>query len=373
MGKGKNIPAIVRESGLLAPGDQILAGVSGGADSVCLFLVLKELAQEIGFTLGVVHVEHGLRGSESKADAAFVQKLCEKNGIPFCLKEVDVRAEKTTHISEEETARNLRREAFLEAADTMYPDKDVKVALAHNADDQAETVLMHLIRGTGLKGLCGMQAEAPLAGWMPVSFDKDTSQMQCVEQSLEKKGESDSAGRSVRQLRIIRPLLSITRAEIEVWLAACGQEFRTDATNFEDSYTRNRIRHNILPMLIAINPQAVTHIGQTARTLQEIEDEIEKNAIFAANEAIINLKLNRVLVAAYPPEVQNRIIKAWIYKRNQTVRNVSSTHIRAVSALFSAPNGTKLDIPGAYRVRVEGDYLVWEEKSGRNAPNDKKG
>ena len=334
-----DIPAVVRRTGLLAVGDRVAAGVSGGADSVCLLLVLKELAVEIGFSLSVVHVEHGIRGEQSRADAAFVRRLCEKLGVAFVLKEVDVRASVSTHVSEEEAARNLRRDALCEAAEALYGKVPVKVALAHNADDQAETVLLHLIRGTGVKGLCGMRTQTVLNN----------------------------------EISIIRPLLTVSRAGIEEWLAVQGQEYRTDATNLEDIYMRNRIRHRILPLLSEMNTQAVTHIGRTAQALQEIEDGLSRKADIAANEAIIELRLNRIIAAAYPPETQNRIIKAWIYKRNHTVRNTSSAHIGAVRALLEAPNGTRADIPGAYRVRVDGDYLIWEEKTGRNAPNGRTG
>ncbi len=330
----------VKRTGLLAEGDNVVAGVSGGADSVCLFLVLLELKDKIGFDFSVLHVEHGIRGEESKADARFVERLCEVNGVRFFMKEVDVPSERKSHVSEEETARNLRRAAFFEAADVLYPEKEVKVALAHNADDQAETILLHLVRGTGIKGLGAME---------------------------EKKELQATNGRRVT---LIRPLLEVERREIEGCLASRGQSYCTDATNGEDAYTRNYLRHHVIPKLRELNEQAIPHMGRTAAVVREVDREIEGVAIEIAREIIINGRLNRVYAAACPEEVRNRVIKSWIYKKNGTVRNVSSTHIKTVDGLLAAANGTRADIPGRFRVRVEGDFLVWEEKTGRNAPDN---
>ncbi len=331
----------IRKTGVLAEGDHIVAGVSGGADSVCLLLLLLEIKNILKFDFSVLHVEHGIRGEESKADAAFVKCLCEKHRVRFLLKEVDVPAAKSTHVSEEETARNLRREAYAEAAALLYPGENVKIALAHNADDQAETVLMHLVRGTGLKGLGGMEAMA----------------------ELDMRG-----GRDGTKLQIVRPLLTVERREIEDYLRARGQEYRTDATNAEDAYTRNFLRHHVLPRLRELNTGAVVHIGRTADAVREVERELQEKTGDLLDEVIMDGRLNRVYLAACPQELQSRLIKAWIFKKTGTVRNISKTHIDAVCSLLTAANGTKTDIPGAYRARVEKEYLVWEKKNGRNAP-----
>ncbi len=327
----------VRQTGLLCKRDRVIAGVSGGADSVCLFLVLKELSEEIGFSLAALHVEHGIRGEDSREDAAFVENLCKKTDTPFLLKEVDVPEAKTTHISIEETARNLRRQAFVEAAAYFFAGEDVKIALAHNAEDQAETVLLHLVRGTGVKGLGGMEEAAPLAPGVG----------------------------------IIRPLLAVERAEIEAYLEEKKQPYRTDATNDEDAYTRNYIRHHILPELKRLNQQAIKHIGQTSAAMRQVESERRQKADELSQEVILDGKLNRIYAASAPPEMQSRLIRAWIWKQNGTVRNITSKHIAAVRALLTAPNGTKSDIPGAYRARADGDWLIWEKKDGRNAPKGK--
>ena len=351
-GSGKRIMTAVKTTGLLKSGDRVIAGVSGGADSVCLLFVLHALSKELDFSLAVLHVEHGIRGAASREDAEFVRQLCAEYRIPFWMKAVDVPSARRSHVSEEETARNLRRNAYREATAYFYSGEPVKIALAHNAEDQAETVLMHLIRGTGLKGLCGMEQEALLH---PENKGTETT-------------ETEADGVEVTSLHIIRPLLSVQRKEIESYLNSVDQTFRTDQTNTEDAYTRNYLRHHILPELQKLNDRATTHIGETAAALRNIERELEEDLEKTVNEIVVNNRFNRIYAAAYPQETQNRLIKSWIYKKNGTVRNISSTHIRAVCALLCAPNGTKADIPGKYRIRVEGEWLVWEEKSGRNAP-----
>ena len=193
---------------MIAPGDTVVAGVSGGADSVCLFLMLCELAEEIDFHLAVVHVNHKIR-PEAAADAAYVEELCKSRNIPFILEEKDVKeyaGEK--HLSEEEAGREVRYQAFEEALGKYgscsgEKEGQGRIAVAHNANDRAETMLFHLFRGTGLTGAGGIRA--------------------------------------VRG-HIVRPLLCLRREEIEEYLGKKGVFFCIDRTNLEDTYTRNRIR-----------------------------------------------------------------------------------------------------------------------------------
>ena len=149
--------------GLVKSGDVVLAGVSGGADSVCLLLMLLEYRKHCDFFLEAVHVEHGIRGDASRRDAAFVKRLCEKRGVCCRIYPVDVPAYAKGHgLGVEEAARKLRYECFREAAED-YDGRPVKIALAHHADDNAETMLFRLIRGSGLHGLYGMRPARRLA------------------------------------------------------------------------------------------------------------------------------------------------------------------------------------------------------------------
>ena len=225
----KRIMAFMKEHHMAEEGDCILAAVSGGADSVCLLLILQELAQAGKIRLCAVHVEHGIRGEDSRKDACFVEEICRQHRIPckifHCQAMEYARAHKMTV---EEGARILRYGFFEQAAEIFRADR---IAVAHNQNDCAETILFHLARGTGLKGLCGIP---------PVRDN------------------------------IIRPLLCVKRREIEAFLAAEGQIFCQDKTNETLDYTRNRVRHQILPVLEEINSEAVAHMNQAAEQAAEL-------------------------------------------------------------------------------------------------------
>ena len=228
--------------GLVKSGDVVLAGVSGGADSVCLLLMLLEYRKHCDFLLEAVHVEHGIRGDASRRDAAFVKKLCEKRGVCCRIYPVDVPAYAKGHgLGVVEAARKLRYECFREAAED-YDGRPVKIALAHHADDNAETMLFRLIRGSGLHGLYGMRPARRLA----------------------------------EGVTVIRPLLGMERAEIEAYLKAQGQPYCRDATNEDTDYSRNRIRHKVMPELKAVNTGAVHHMMQSAQMLRELSDYLEE-------------------------------------------------------------------------------------------------
>ena len=198
----------------------LVIGVSGGADSVCLLLLLEKVCKERGILPVVVHIEHGIRGKESLSDAAFVENLCKQKDILFHRFSYAVeKIAKESGESTEEAGRRLRYDTFFQVAEQY---EQAKIAVAHNENDQAETVLFHLARGSGIKGMGGIP---PVRG------------------------------------NIIRPLLGVSRAEIEQYLKEAGQPYCTDSTNALDIYARNRIRHEALPSLNGVNAQAVSHIG----------------------------------------------------------------------------------------------------------------
>ncbi len=228
----------------LPRGSRVVAGLSGGADSVCLLTVLNMLAPKLGFELYAVHVNHCLRGSESDGDCDFCVALCERIGVKLFVRRVDVKKYAAeSGKSTEEAARDLRYGAFYEAAEEVG---GAFVATAHNLNDNAETVIHNMTRGTGLKGLCGI----PL-----------------------------------RRDNIIRPLLNVSRADIEAFLAENGQDFVTDSTNLSDDYTRNRIRHRIIPELAEINGGFLRNMGRLAENLREDNDFIEKASMVSDSDA----------------------------------------------------------------------------------------
>jgi tRNA(Ile)-lysidine synthase len=245
---------------MIHKGETVLCAVSGGTDSMCLLRLLHALSQRYGFTVEAATFDHRIR-SEGAQDAAFVRRCCEQWDIPCHCGAGDVPAAAAQRgRGLEETARSLRY-AFLE--DTAEKIGAQRIATAHNADDNAETLLLHLLRGSGLKGLGGID---PVQG------------------------------------RLIRPLLGVSREEIEAYCAATHTPHVEDATNADTAYTRNYLRHQVLPLLRERNPNLLTTLGRTAESLRRdsefLENEAEKcfrsaerrgNRISYGAEALLSL------------------------------------------------------------------------------------
>ena len=213
----------ISEYSMLKEGEAVLCGLSGGADSVTLLLCLYEL----GYAVEALHVNHHLRGGEADRDEEFCRLLCGRLDIPFTAEQVDVKEYcRRTGASCEEGARELRYAAFERSPVG-------KIATAHTLTDSLETAVFNLARGTGARGLCGIP---PVRG------------------------------------RFIRPLISCTRSEVEGFLSRRGQEFVTDSTNLGDDYSRNRIRHGILPVLRELDPEAERAFGRLSRSLRADDD-----------------------------------------------------------------------------------------------------
>lgn len=220
---------------LFEPGDGVVLGVSGGADSVCLLFALYRLRRELGIHLYVVHVNHGIR-PDAGEDADYVKQLCSQLEVPFCLVEMDVQAfARQQACSEEEAGRQVRYEAFERE---LGRRRAQKIAVAHHAGDRAETMLFNLFRGAGLAGLSSIR---PVRG------------------------------------KIVRPLLGLERRDIEVYLEQIEVSCRQDSTNDTDAYARNRIRRHILPYVEReICGGAVSHLCRSADIFSEIEDYMEE-------------------------------------------------------------------------------------------------
>ncbi len=236
-------PAPQLDRSRLRAGMRVAVAVSGGADSVALLRTLALAAPEIGLVLSVAHVHHGLRGAEADADAQFVAELAERLGPAFAVHRVDTpaaaRERKQTH---EEAARALRYAWF---RSLLAEGKADVVATAHTLDDQAETVLHRLLRGAWTEGLSGIH---PV-----IACEPD-----------QRAGSPGTPARSA----ILRPFLGVRRAEIEAWLRAIGQPWREDATNADLAFTRNKIRHELLPQLAEFNPriaEQLAHMAEIAR------------------------------------------------------------------------------------------------------------
>ena len=229
---------------LLSPGDRVLLGVSGGADSLCMLHLLLRLAPELKLTLFVGHLDHQLRGCEAEQDATYVAGICRSWGVACTVERADVGAlAHSQGLSIEEAAR-VARYTFLAALAHRLGAR--AIAVAHNADDQIETVLMHILRGAGLDGLVGMRPLSSLAA------------AALYEPSTPEPGES---------LRLIRPLLEVERASIEAYCREHGLQPRMDRSNADVRYLRNRVRHELIPHLEGYNPAVRSAIRRLADIL----------------------------------------------------------------------------------------------------------
>ena len=274
-------------------GDIVVCGLSGGADSVCLLLSLCELRERLGIEVEALHVNHCLRGSESDRDEDFCRSLCTRLGVPFTAERCDVSgyaAEKS--FSTELAARELRYDIFRRNTEGK------KLATAHNADDNLETVILNLARGTALKGLAGIP---PVRG------------------------------------NIVRPLLSVTRAEIEAFLAERGQDFVTDSTNLTDDYTRNRIRHRVIPLLREINPSLGSTFVSSADGLRDENAYIDAMTDTAERECLDGNRLTGL--AGYDTVIRSRCISRLLTRNGLPV---SHERIRECEDILI--NGGKLNI-----------------------------
>jgi tRNA(Ile)-lysidine synthase len=241
------------ERGLFAAGERVCVAVSGGADSTALLVALAEAKAEWGVVLSAAHVHHGLRGVEADADEAFVRELCARLGVPLTVFHVDT-AERMAAKGEglEEAARELRYAAL------RGLDVDA-VATAHTLDDQAETVVMKMLRGAWTEGLAGI---APVVESVGGTKEKQVPPLR------QAQGQDESPKKSAR---VVRPMLGVRRSEVEAFLRECGQAWREDASNNDLSLMRNRVRHVLMPLLREFNPKVDEALARTAGIARDEE------------------------------------------------------------------------------------------------------
>lgn len=294
---------------MLQKEDCVIAGVSGGADSVCLLFVLLELQKELGFQLVAAHVNHGLRGEAADADEAYVKELCKEHGIScetyFANVELIAKNRKQ---STEEAGREVRKEFFRQVLEKYH---GTKIALAHHQNDSAETFLLNLARGTGLKGLGGI---APVNG------------------------------------NVIRPLLCVERNEIEVYLQERGIRYCVDETNAGDAYTRNRIRNHVLPYLEReVNGKTVEHMNETMEQLRQVQEFLEEQTaeylILCAGETEKGYFVDKEKYRTVPKVIQPLLLKQILVNLCNKEKDLEAVHLKQLQELFEKQTGRKLDLP----------------------------
>ena len=293
------LTAFLQQYDMVQPGDTVICAVSGGADSVALLFGFYLLKEKLGISLEAAHFNHHLRGTESQRDEAFVRTFCDRYDIPLHIGGGEIKAGKK---GLEAAARDARY-AFLRS----LPGK---IATAHTADDNAETVLLHLIRGTGLKGLGGI---TPVSG------------------------------------TVIRPMLSVTRQEVEGFLSEWCLHHIEDSSNGTDAFLRNRIRHNVMPLLRQENPRIGENLSAMALRLRLDEETLSRQAEFETLPRVEELK-------SMDSAVRSRMLERFL--KESGVREPEQSHIAAVEALLlSRKPSARVSLPGGVTIARNYDRL----------------
>jgi tRNA(Ile)-lysidine synthase len=318
----KDVQTLIREHALIAQGDHVLVAVSGGADSMALLQVLCDLRADLDLTLTVVHLDHGTRKGDSAADAAFVEALAADLDCGFTGERVDVPAcARRRGVSFEMAARDERYAFFARAATAC---KAGVVAIAHTADDQAETVLLRLVRGAGVTGLGAMAPRTTRDG-----------------------------------VTVVRPLLNVTRRAVEAFLRSRQVSWREDVTNRDRAFLRNRVRHELVPLLQArFNPGIAATLHRTAEVLRDEDawlDELTRALLVSCREDD-DLAVDRL--RAVPLAARRRILRRWLMEAGVPVEGVGFDTAERLERLVSAVRGTgRVPVPGAWTVQREYDRL----------------
>lgn len=310
----KKVSRYIDENSLFMPGDTVVAAVSGGADSVALIDILASL-RDYKLNLVASHLNHQLRGADSDADEEFVRKLAESYGLPIEVRRADVREIARRERRSLEDAGRSARYAFFDEVATSHNAH--AIALGHHADDQAETVLLRLLRGAGGSGLCAMSPK--------------------------------SAG------RYVRPILDVTRGEIMEYLQKRGVAWRTDSSNDDTDFLRNRVRHELIPLLSTYNPAISERLVATAKALAADEELLDAaTALSFASHGVRNnegVTLSVAGVVTEPRGIRLRLYRLAILKARGDLARISSRHLQEIDRLFFSPKPhLTLTLPDSFHV-----------------------
>lgn len=312
----------IHKYSMLAGGETVLIGLSGGPDSVCLLHVLHALKSKLSLTLHAVYVDHGLRPGETAGEIEFCEKICNGLSIPFFTKTIDVKNYAAQNgMNKQEAARELRYRAFEE---TAHETKAQKIALGHTADDQAETLLMRLLRGSGRTGLAGIPP--------------------------------------VRKF-IVRPLIETERDAIEGFLHAKNIGSIVDSSNLKDAYVRNKIRLSLMPLIKGFNPDIIRTLSKTAAILSE-EDKYFELIVTKTLMKLISRKTdNRIELFLAPLEGMDKVILRRVLRRaidaTKSLRGISFIHIEDIVQLIKLGNpGDRIYLPKGIRAIKDYSTLV---------------
>ena len=320
----------IRQHSLFSEGSRLLLAVSGGPDSTCLLHILFGLRQELGVELHIAHLDHRLRGAESEADAAYVEKLAASLGVPATIEKRDVKTyQKEKRISLEEAAREVRYRFLADVAGNIGADY---IVTGHTLDDQVETILMHIIRGTGTRGLVGLK---PYSQWQ---LD----------------------GRSIT---VVRPLLEVSRQQTAEYCQENKLIPRLDTSNLSLSPLRNRIRQQLLPLLKSYNPGVVEALLRIAVIANDeiafLDAEVTRlwPAVVAQEEGMIILK--KESFNKLPTAIKRHLLRTAVGHILGSLKDIETRHIEEILAILDKPAGRQINLPGGLIFSIEYDrYLL---------------
>ncbi len=315
---------------MLKPGDAVLAAISGGPDSVALLLLLRELSLDFSLTIGVSHLNHTLRGKESDRDEEFVFNLAAKFNLPCHIRRSDVSAfAEKNRLSLEEAARDVRYGFYNELADEK---KYTKIALGHNYDDNAELVLMNLLRGSGTKGIAGIPP--------------------------------------VRGRRIIRPLIRVSREDILDYLTLRNQDYVVDSSNSDTVFLRNRVRNDLLPLLKKhYNPGVADALNRLSSIVMLEEEWMAKETKAVFIRAILHrtksdVHLDKEVFKGLHPALSRRVLRHAIRSVKKDLRRITLAHIDDVlNLILTGTNGKSLDLPDRIRTFIHNGKICFKHEN----------
>jgi tRNA(Ile)-lysidine synthase len=323
----KKVKQTIEKYNLLGRGDRVVVALSGGPDSTALLVILTQIAEEIGFNLIAAHINHGLRAEESDEDEKYSRELSEKMGVDFVAHKID-KTGVEKGVSPEDYYRR-QRYSFLNKVAKEH--RAQKIALGHNLHDQAETVLLNLLRGSGLEGLKGI---------LPM-----------------------------RDGKFIRPLIEVSRREIISFLNRAGIQYRQDSSNESKQYLRNKIRRELIPYIKEkFNPKIEENLAQTAEILRSEDEFIRQYVLEAMDSPYLQRKKNLIslnisYVNKLPQAIRLRFFKALLESLNPEKNGFSFIHIKSLEKLAQGKgSGKRISLPSGIETRREYDNLVLERK-----------
>ncbi|MFH1560256.1 MAG: tRNA lysidine(34) synthetase TilS [Chloroflexota bacterium] len=337
----RTVRRLLKELGLAQGCQPLVVAVSGGPDSLALLLLLAELRQPLELSLHVAHLDHGLRGQESQEDAQFVAETARQLNLPVTLEREDVTSYRVgRHLSLEEAAREVRY-SFLSRVATAQGA--AAVALGHTADDQAETILMHLLRGSGLAGLAGM---SPLAYWPSLHHSQ--------------------------RVALVRPLLEVRREETRSYCLWKGITPRDDSSNLSLQFTRNRLRSDLLPRLKSYNPRLQEALLRLGRSVTQDQAYILEEATRARERLAVDLgegiTIEREGFVALPPTLKRHLLRLIYQEIRGSSHGLEHRHLEGMVRLSQGSTGKEMDLPDGLVFSV--DYHCLRLSFGKDRPPD---